>query len=85
MYMIKFNDLFYTCSLIEFIGRQQRQERSFVVRQIGKDTLTRIYKYADVFHCELIGKVYPVHKDENADLLLIGGVYFEKNKLIFYG
>lgn len=50
-------DLFFTCSLIEFIGRQQKQKRSAVVEFLGKDTIKRIYDYADVFHCEPIEKV----------------------------
>lgn len=49
--------LFYTCSLIEFIGRRQKMKRSLVVKYLGKDSLKRIYKYADIFHCELIEKV----------------------------
>lgn len=48
--------LFYTCSLIEYIGRQQKQKRSEVVRLLGTQTLERIYRYADVFHCEPIEK-----------------------------
>lgn len=50
------SDLFYTCSLIEYIGRKQKQKRSDVVSMLGEETLRRIYKYADVFHCELIAK-----------------------------
>ena len=48
--------LFFTCSLIEYIGRQQKQRRSVVVKYMGRDTVKRIYKYADVFHCEPIEK-----------------------------
>ena len=48
--------LFYTCSLIEFIGRQQKQKRSELVQMIGKKTVERIYRYADVLHCEPIEK-----------------------------
>lgn len=48
--------LFYTCSLIEYIGRQQKQKRSEVVKFLGKDTIQRIYNFADVFHCEPIEK-----------------------------
>ena len=51
------NALFFTCSLIEFIGRQQKQRRAQVVKYLGIDTIKRIYKYADVFHCEPIEKV----------------------------
>lgn len=49
--------LFFTCSLIEYIGRKQKQKRSAVVQYMGKDTIKRIYEYADVFHCEPIEKV----------------------------
>ena len=48
--------LFYTCSLIEFIGRRQKQKRSNLVAIMGQDTICRIYRYADVFHCEPIEK-----------------------------
>ena len=50
------SDLFYTCSLIEFIGRQQKLKRSEVVQRLGIKTITQIYQYADVFHCEPIEK-----------------------------
>lgn len=51
------NALMYTCSLIEFIGRQQKLTRSDVIRQLGKTNVARIYKYADVLHCEPIERV----------------------------
>ena len=50
------NSLFYTCSLIEFISRQTRNNRKDVVEYLGDD-LERIYNYEDVFHCEPIEKV----------------------------
>ena len=50
------SDLFYTCSLIEFIGREQKLKRSEVVRYMGAGVIGRIYSYADVFHCEPIAK-----------------------------
>lgn len=49
--------LFFTCSLIEFIGRETTNKREYVVDAIGKDDLRRIYRYADIFHCEPIAKV----------------------------
>lgn len=49
--------LFYTCSLIEYIGRMTKQRRSNVVKHFGTNTIKRIYKYADVFHCDPIEKV----------------------------
>lgn len=48
--------LFYTCSLIEYIGRKQKQRRSEVVKYLGEKVVKRIYDYADVFHCEAIEK-----------------------------
>ena len=51
------NDLFYVCSLIEFIGRRQKLRRSEVVARLGEATIRRIYRYADTFHCEQIEKV----------------------------
>lgn len=54
--MVRNTALFYTCSLVEFIGRKTCNERSVVVRLLGAD-LDRIYKYQDVFHCEPIEKV----------------------------
>ena len=50
------SDLFYTCSLIEFIGRKQKLKRSELVNLLGTNTIARIYRYADVFHCEPIEK-----------------------------
>ena len=51
------NDLFFTCSLIEFIGRKKKLVRTDVVKYLGEDKVKRIYSYADVFHCEPIEKV----------------------------
>lgn len=51
------NQLFYTCSLIEYIGRLQKRKRSDVVIQMGKEVLMRIFNHADVLHCEPIEKV----------------------------
>lgn len=50
------NALFFTCSLIEYISRNTKNYRSDVVLYLG-DNLSRIYEYADVFHCEPIEKV----------------------------
>lgn len=51
------NSLFYTCSLIEFIGRRQKLRRGDVVKFLGLDAVRRIYNHADVFHCEVIDSV----------------------------
>ena len=51
------NKLFYTCSLIEYIGRNQKKKRGQILDDLGKETLGRIYEYSDVLHCEPIEKV----------------------------
>ena len=48
------NDLFYTCSLIEYIGRTIQRSRREVVDKLGEKEIERIYDYADVFNCEPI-------------------------------
>lgn len=53
---MKNSALFYTCSLIEYIGREQKLKRSELVQLLGEKTIKRIYRYADVFHCEPIAK-----------------------------
>lgn len=50
------NSLFFTCSLIEYIGRVTHNSRSDVVNYLG-DNIKNIYNYSDVFHCEPIAKV----------------------------
>lgn len=51
------SDLFFTCSLIESIGRDRKLARADVVRALGEDNLRRIYSHADVLHCEPIEAV----------------------------
>lgn len=48
----KQNDLFYTCSLIEFIARKTKNLRSVVVNKLGKENVEKIYELADVYHCD---------------------------------
>ena len=50
------NNLFFTCSLIEYIGRKRKRTRKEVTDFLGKERIARIFEYADVFHCEPIEK-----------------------------
>ena len=54
--MNKENDLFYVCSLIEYIGLERKLRRGDVVAALGEEAIRRIYRYADTFHCEQITK-----------------------------
>ena len=53
----KDNDLFNTCSLIEYIARKKKNLRSDVVNKLGTGIICRIYELADVYHCDNIDKV----------------------------
>ena len=53
----KDNDLFFTCSLIEYIARKTKNARSEIVNKLGKNRITKIYDLADVYHCDNIDRV----------------------------
>lgn len=53
----KENDLFFTCSLIEYIGRKTKNRRAVVVNALGKDAVAKIYDLADVYHSDNIDRV----------------------------
>ena len=53
----KDNDLFYTCGLIEYIARKTKNIRSEVVKKLGKERISKIYEFADIYHCENIDAV----------------------------
>lgn len=49
--------LFFTCSLIELMGRITKNTRADILKYLGREDIERIYRYADVFHCEPAEKV----------------------------
>lgn len=53
----KANDLFFTCSLIDYIARKTKNKRSAVVNALGKAAVAKIYDLADVYHCDSIDRV----------------------------
>lgn len=53
----KANDLFFTCSLIEYIARKTHNKRSDVVNTLGRKELERIYELADIYHSDNIERV----------------------------
>lgn len=54
---IRWNDLFFVCSLIEYIARKTHNTRKDVVNAMGREGLRHYYDLADVYHCENIDKV----------------------------
>ena len=53
----KDNDLFFTCSLIDYIARKTKNKRAAVVRLLGEKRLEKIYDLADVYHSDNIDRV----------------------------
>ena len=53
----KSNDLFFKCSLIDYIARKTKNHRSVVVNALGKDAIRKIYDLADVYHSDNIDRV----------------------------
>lgn len=53
----KSNDLFFTCSLIDYIARKTRNKRSDVVNKLGRKNIEKIYDLADVYHSDKIDRV----------------------------
>ena len=51
------DNLYYTCSLIEFIGRETTNKRNDIVNTLGEEAIGHIFEYADVFHSEQIATV----------------------------
>lgn len=63
------NDLFFVCSMIEKVARESKQKQSYIINKIGKDNIRRLYKYADVFHCENPDKVsYEIIEKNNIEI-----------------
>lgn len=53
----KENDLFFTCSLIEYMARKTKNRASFVADSLGRANIEKIYDLADVYHSDNIDTV----------------------------
>ena len=53
----KDNDLFFTCSLIDYIARGTKNKRKDVVNALNKENISKIYELADVYHSDNIDRV----------------------------
>lgn len=51
------NDLFFTCSLIEYISRKTKNTKRVVIEKLGKENINKIYELAEIYHSENIEKV----------------------------
>lgn len=65
----KDNDLFYTCSLIEYVARKTKNTKRYIVEKLGRDRIAKIYNLACVYHTENIDKVLEEFvEDANIDV-----------------
>lgn len=53
----KSNDMFYLCSLIDYIARKTKNHRAAVVDALGSEWLAKIYDLADIYHSDNIDAV----------------------------
>lgn len=53
----KANDLFFTCSLIDYIARKTKNKRILIVQKLGKEKIEKIYNLADIYHSYNIEQV----------------------------
>lgn len=51
------NDIFYVCSLIDYIARKTKNHRRDIVSSLGEKNLRKIFELADVYHSDCIENV----------------------------
>ena len=51
------NDLFFACSLLEYIGRKTRNHRRVVVNALGIEKIRHLLELADIYHNENMDKL----------------------------
>ena len=74
------NDLFYVCSLIEFLGRKTKNHRSDIVKILGIKELNRQMSLAEINHCLSFDQV----SDELIEYFNIKDGDFDSVKLCKY-
>lgn len=53
----KENDLFFTCSLIDYIARKTKNRRNYIINKLSRERIEKIYDLADVYHSYSIEQV----------------------------
>lgn len=51
------NDVFFVCSLIEYIARKTHNHRDFAAARLGVDDIQKLLDLADVYHSDNIDRV----------------------------
>ena len=52
----KDNDLFFTCSLIDYIARKTKNTRKDIVNSLGRQRVEKIYDLAGVYYSDNIDR-----------------------------
>lgn len=60
----KANDLFFICSLIDYIARKTKNKRILIIQKLGKEKIEKIYDLADIYHSYNIEQVAEDFIDE---------------------
>lgn len=78
----KDNDLFYLCSLLEYIGRKTNNRKNYIIDKIGKEDLIKLFNLSSVLHTENIDKVSDdIIKKHNIQM---GNYIIKKNNMPSY-
>ncbi len=51
------NNLFFVCSLVEYIARRTKNQRNIIVNAMKQSALQHYYELADVYHSENIDQI----------------------------
>lgn len=51
------NNLFFTCSFIEYIARKTKNTKKHIIEKLGEEKIKKIYDLAEVYHSENIEKI----------------------------
>lgn len=51
------DNVFFVCSLIEYIARKTKNKKSEIVNKIGREKIEKIYNLSIVYHSENIDKI----------------------------
>lgn len=54
---INSNNLFFVCSLIEYIARKTKNTKEYIIMKLGKEKINKIYELASIYHSENIDKI----------------------------
>ena len=51
------NDLFFVCSLIEYISRKTKNKKKAIIDKLGEEKIKNMYELAEIYHSEDIEQV----------------------------